>query len=226
MLSFDDAKTLFHEFGHGLHALLSRVRYRSQAGTAVRRDFVEFPSQIFEHWMSVPETLRTYARHYRTGEPVPEDLLRRLLAARNFNQGFATVEYTASALIDLDLHREAASEVFDPIRFEQDFLDRMKVPKEIGLRHRLPHFQHLFAGGGYAAGYYAYLWAEVLDADGFAAFTEADDVFDPDLAARLKEIYTAGDTRDPMELYCAFRKREPTIAALLQQRGLESARSG
>jgi peptidyl-dipeptidase Dcp len=226
LLSFDDAKTLFHEFGHGLHSLLSRVRYRSQSGTAVRRDFVEFPSQIFEHWMSVPETLRTYARHYQTGEPLPEDLLRRLLAARNFNQGFATVEYTASALIDLDLHRETATEAFDPARYERAFLDRMDVPKEIGLRHRLPHFQHLFAGGGYAAGYYAYLWAEVLDADGFAAFAEAGNAFDPELAARLKAIYSAGDTRDPMELYCAFRGREPGIAALLQQRGLMAAQSG
>jgi len=226
LLSFDDAKTLFHEFGHGLHALLSRVRYRSQSGTAVRRDFVEFPSQIFEHWMSVPETLRTYARHYRTGEPLPEDLLRRLLAARNFDQGFATVEYTAAALIDLDLHRVAAAEPLDPVSFERDFVDRMEVPKEIGLRHRLPHFQHLFAGGGYAAGYYAYLWAEVLDADGFAAFTEAGNAFDPELAARLKAIYSAGDTRDPMELYCAFRGREPAIAALLQQRGLAAAQSG
>jgi peptidyl-dipeptidase Dcp len=205
--------------------LLSRVRYRSQSGTAVRRDFVEFPSQIFEHWMSVPETLRSYARHYRTGEPLPEKLLDRLLAARNFNQGFATVEYTASALIDLDLHRAKATEALDPARFEQDFLERMEVPKEIGLRHRLPHFQHLFAGGGYAAGYYSYLWAEVLDADGFAAFTEAGDPFDPDLAARLKAIYSAGDTRDPMELYCAFREREPMIAALLQQRGLAPTRS-
>jgi len=164
--------------------------------------------------------LRTYARHYRTGEPLPEDLLRRLLAARNFNQGFATVEYTASALIDLDLHREGASETLDPTRFERNFLDRMGVPREIGLRHRLTHFQHLFAGGGYAAGYYAYMWAEVLDADGFAAFTEASDVFDPELAERLKAIYSAGDTVDPMELYRAFRGREPAIAALLQQRGL------
>ena len=220
LLSFDDAKTLFHEFGHGLHSLLSRVRYRSQSGTAVRRDFVEFPSQIFEHWMPAPETLRTYARHYRTGEPLPEELLNRLLAARNFNQGFATVEYTASALIDLDLHRQAANEALDPARFERDFLDRMEVPKAIGLRHRLPHFQHLFAGGGYAAGYYAYLWAEVLDADGFAAFTEAGDIFDPELAGRLKEVYSAGDTRDPMALYCEFRGSEPAIAALLQQRGL------
>ncbi|MBV8507966.1 MAG: M3 family metallopeptidase [Alphaproteobacteria bacterium] len=225
LLSFDDAKTLFHEFGHGLHALLSRVRYRSQSGTAVRRDFVEFPSQIFEHWVSVPETLRTFARHYRTGEPLPEDLLCRLLAARNFNQGFATVEYTAAALIDLDLHRVAAGETLDLARFERDFMERMEVPKEIGLRHRLPHFQHLFAGGGYAAGYYAYLWAEVLDADGFAAFTEAGDAFDPELAARLEAIYSAGDTRDPMELYCTFRGGEPTIAALLQQRGLAGAQS-
>ncbi len=226
LLSFDDAKTLFHEFGHGLHSLLSRVRYRSQSGTAVRRDFVEFPSQIFEHWMSVPQTLRTYARHYRTGEPLPEDLLSRLLAARNFNQGFATVEYAASALMDLDLHRVAATEPLDPARFERDFLDRMEVPKEIGLRHRLPHFQNLFAGGGYAAGYYAYLWAEVLDADGFAAFTAAANPFDPELAARLKSIYSAGDTRDPMELYCAFRGREPAIDALLRQRGLAAAQSG
>jgi peptidyl-dipeptidase Dcp len=225
LLSFDDAKTMFHEFGHGLHSLLSRVRYRSQSGTAVRRDFVEFPSQMFEHWMAVPENLRNYACHYRTGEPLPEEMLRRLLAARNFNQGFATVEYAAAALIDLDLHRVTAAEPLDPASFERDFVDRMKVPKEIGLRHRLPHFQHLFAGGGYAAGYYAYLWAEVLDADGFAAFTEAGNAFDPELAARLKAIYSAGDTRDPMELYCAFRGREPVIAALLQQRGLAAPQS-
>jgi peptidyl-dipeptidase Dcp len=222
LLSFDDARTLFHEFGHGLHALLSQVRYRSQSGTAVRRDFVEFPSQIFENWMAAPETLRNYARHYQTGEPLPEDLLHRLIAARTFNQGFATVEYTASALIDLELHRAATNETLDVSRFEREFLDRMAVPKEIGLRHRLVHFQHLFAGGGYAAGYYAYLWAEVLEVDGFAAFTEAGNIYDPELAGRLKEIYSAGDTRDPMELYRAFRGREPTIAALLAQRGLDA----
>ena len=220
LLSFDDAETLFHEFGHGLHTLLSRVRYPSQSGTAVRRDFVEFPSQAFEHWMSVPENLRKYARHYRTGEPIPEALLGRLLAARTFNEGFATVEYTASALIDLELHRDPHPESLDPDRFEREFLAAYGVPREIGLRHRPAHFQHLFAGGGYAAGYYAYLWAEVLDADGFAAFTEAGDVFDPKLAARLKDIYSAGDTRDPMELYRAFRGRDPEIGALLRQRGL------
>ncbi|HEY3909559.1 MAG TPA: M3 family metallopeptidase [Stellaceae bacterium] len=224
LLSFDDAETLFHEFGHGLHALLSRVRYPSQSGTAVRRDFVEFPSQIFEHWMSVPENLRKYARHYETGEPIPEPLLQRLLAARTFNEGFATVEYTASALIDLELHREPHPERLDPDRFEREFLARYEVPREIGLRHRPAHFQHLFAGGGYAAGYYAYLWAEVLDADGFAAFTEAGDAFDPALAAQLKDIYSAGDTRDPMELYRAFRGRDPEIAALLRQRGLGVAK--
>ncbi len=223
LLSFDDARTLFHEFGHGLHALLSRVRYPSQSGTAVRRDFVEFPSQIFEHWMSAPENLRKYARHCQTGEPIPEPLLRRLLAARTFNEGFATVEYTASALIDLELHRDPRPENLDAERFEREFLQRYEVPREIGLRHRPAHFQHLFAGGGYAAGYYAYLWAEVLDADGFAAFTEAGDVFDPALAARLKDIYSAGDTRDPMALYRAFRGREPQVAALLAQRGLADA---
>ncbi len=224
LLSFDDAETLFHEFGHGLHALLSRVRYPSQSGTAVRRDFVEFPSQIFEHWMSAPENLRKYARHYQTGEPIPEPLLRRLLAARTFNEGFATVEYTASALIDLELHRDPHPENRDPDRFEREFLKARDVPREIGLRHRPAHFQHLFAGGGYAAGYYAYLWAEVLDADGFAAFTDKGDVFDAALAARLENIYSAGDTRDPMELYRAFRGRDPDIAALLRQRGLTEAR--
>jgi peptidyl-dipeptidase Dcp len=224
LLSFDDAETLFHEFGHGLHSLLSRVRYRSQSGTAVRRDFVEFPSQIFEHWMSAPETLLSYARHYLTGEPIPEELLRRLLAARTFNQGFATVEYTGSALLDLELHCEPAPQKLDLARFEREFLDRIGMPREVGLRHRPAHFQHLFAGGGYAAGYYAYLWAEVLDADGFAAFAEAGDDFDPELAARLKTIYSAGDTRDPMQLYRAFRGRDPKIDALLEQRGLAAAK--
>jgi peptidyl-dipeptidase Dcp len=220
LLSFDDAHTLFHEFGHGLHGLLSRVRYPSQSGTAVRRDFVEFPSQVFEHWLEVPETLRRYAGHYRTGEPLPEVLLQRLLAARNFNQGFATVEYAACALLDLDLHTRADVTGLDVAAFEQEFLARIGMPPEIGLRHRPAHFQHLFAGSGYAAGYYAYMWAEVLDADGFAAFTEAKDPFEPGLAARLKAIYSAGDTADPMQLYRAFRGREPAIGPLLRQRGL------
>jgi peptidyl-dipeptidase Dcp len=223
LLSFDDARTLFHEFGHGLHGLLSHVRYPSQSGTSVRRDFVEFPSQIFEHWAAAPEVLRRYARHYRTGEPLPEDLLQRLLAARNFNQGFATVEYAACAMLDLELHGIADPGDIDIDSFEYDFKSRTGMPPEIGLRHRPAHFQHLFAGSGYAAGYYAYLWAEVLDADGFAAFTEAGDPFDPTLAGRLKLIYSAGDSADPMELYRSFRGREPEIAPLLAQRGLVAA---
>jgi peptidyl-dipeptidase Dcp len=220
LLSFDDARTLFHEFGHGLHGLLSRVRYPSQSGTAVRRDFVEFPSQVFEHWFEVPDTLRRYARHYQTGEPLPEALLQRLLAARTFNQGFATVEYAACAMLDLDLHASAEPGALDIDTFERGFAAKAGLPPEIGLRHRPAHFGHLFAGGGYAAGYYAYLWAEVLDADGFAAFAERGDPFDPDLAARLQAIYSAGDTADPMELYRAFRGRDPEIAPLLRKRGL------
>ncbi|WP_029007634.1 M3 family metallopeptidase [Azospirillum halopraeferens] len=223
LLSFDDAETLFHEFGHGLHGLLSRARYPSQSGTAVRRDFVEFPSQVFEHWLAAPETLRTYARHHATGEPIPDALLERLLAARTFNQGFATVEYTAAALLDLEFHTVPDGQVPDVAAFERDVLERIGMPPEIVVRHRPAHFQHLFAGSGYAAGYYAYLWAEVLDADGFAAFTQAGDVFEPTLAAGLKAIYSAGDTRDPMELYVAFRGREPTTDALLEQRGLVAA---
>lgn len=220
LLSFDDARTLFHEFGHGLHGLLSQARYPSQSGTAVRRDFVEFPSQVFENWLSAPDTLRRYARHAETGEPIPEALLQRLLAARTFNQGFLTVEYTAAALIDLAFHTQAEPDIADVDAFEQEVRETIGMPAEIGIRHRPAHFGHLFAGSGYAAGYYAYLWAEVLDADGFAAFEEAGDFFAPDLAARLKDIYAAGDTRDPMELYRAFRGRAPQVAPLLAKRGL------
>ncbi|HZH28619.1 MAG TPA: M3 family metallopeptidase [Azospirillaceae bacterium] len=223
LLSFVDASTLFHEFGHGLHGLLSRVRYPSQSGTAVRRDFVEFPSQVYEHWLSEPETLRRYAVHYKTGEPMPEDLLTRLLAARKFNQGFATVEYTSSALIDLDFHMHPAPGTLDVAAFERDMLARIGMPAAIRLRHRPTHFQHLFGGDGYAAGYYSYLWSEVLDSDGFEAFVEAGSPFDPDLAARLKTVLSSGDTRDPMELYVAFRGREPDTAPLLKQRGLAEA---
>ncbi len=223
LLSFDDGRTLFHEFGHALHGLLSRVRYRSQSGTSVRRDFVEFPSQVFEHWFTLPETLRTHARHHETGEPIPDAVIERIRAAEGFNQGFGTVEFTSSALIDMALHRHPDPATLDIDRFEREFLERIGMPAAIGLRHRPAHFQHLFAGGGYAAGYYAYMWAEVLDADGFEAFREAGDPFDPALAARLRAIYAAGDTRDPMALYVAFRGREPNTAALLKGRDLVGA---
>ena len=223
LLSFDDARTLFHEFGHALHGLLSRVRYPSQSGTSVRRDFVEFPSQIYEHWFELPETLRRYALHHETGQPISEELVSRLLAARGFNQGFATVEYSASALIDIALHTHPAPNAIDVDAFEAEFLAGIGMPREIGIRHRPAHFQHLFAGGGYAAGYYSYLWSEVLDADGFEAFEEAGDPFDPALAARLRAVLSAGDTQDPMQLYAGFRGRAPSTAALLRGRGLAAA---
>ncbi|WP_428374499.1 M3 family metallopeptidase [Lichenicoccus sp.] len=220
LLSFDDARTLFHEFGHALHGLLSQVRYPGQSGTSVRRDFVEFPSQVYEHWFSLPETLQTYARHHATGEPISEALVARLLAARGFNQGFGTIEYTAAALIDMELHSHPAPETIDIEAFERQFCARIGMPEEIGIRHRPAHFQHLFAGGGYAAGYYSYMWSEVLDADGFEAFTEAGDPFDPAIAARLHAVLSAGDTEDPMALYVGFRGRAPSTAALLRARDL------
>ena len=223
LLSFDDAETLFHEFGHALHGLLSDVHYPSQSGTSVRRDFVEFPSQVFEHWLSVPETLQAYARHYATGEALPAALMQRLLAARNFNQGFATVEYTASAMLDMELHAHPNPAGLDVQAFEREMLERIGMPVEIGVRHRPPHFQHLFAGAGYAAGYYSYLWAEVLDADGFAAFEEAGDPFHVETAARLKTVLQSGDRADPMALYVDFRGSAPGTAALLRNRGLLAA---
>ncbi len=220
LLSFDDGRTLFHEFGHALHGLLSRVRYPAQSGTSVRRDFVEFPSQVYEHWFTLPETLRQYARHYETNAPIPDETIARIRAAEGFNQGFGTVEFTSSALIDMALHRHRDPGAIDIEAFEREFLAGIGMPAAIGLRHRPAHFQHLFAGGGYAAGYYAYMWSEVLDADGFEAFTEAGDPFEPALAGRLRDIYAAGDTRDPMALYAAFRGRAPSTAALLRGRDL------
>jgi peptidyl-dipeptidase Dcp len=189
----------------------------------VRRDFVELPSQIYEHWVALPETLRAYARHVETDAPLPDALIDRLLAARGFNEGFGTVEYTAAALIDMALHQHKAPETIDVEAFERSFLAEIGMPAEIGIRHRPAHFQHLFAGGGYAAGYYSYLWSEVLDADGFEAFKETGDPFDPETAARLRVLLSAGDTRDPMGLYVAFRGRPPSTAALLRRRDLVTA---
>lgn len=223
LLSFDDAETLFHEFGHALHGLLSQVRYPGQSGTSVRRDFVELPSQIYEHWVGLPATLRVYARHHETDEPIPDSLIERLLAARGFNQGFGTVEYTAAALIDMALHSHPTPGMIDVEAFERAFLAEIGMPPEIGIRHRPAHFQHLFAGGGYAAGYYSYMWSEVLDADGFEAFEEAGDPFDPATAERLRGLLSVGDMRDPMALYVAFRGRAPSTAALLRSRDLVAA---
>lgn len=224
LLSFDDARTLFHEFGHGLHGMLSNVTYPLLSGTSVPSDFVELPSQLYEHWLEVPEILEKYARHAKTGEPMPKALLDRLLATRTYGQGFATVEYTACALVDLDLHGRKDDEPLDVTDFERQDLERLQMPAEIVMRHRLPHFQHLFSGGGYAAGYYSYMWSEVLDADAFEAFEETGDAFDPATAQRLRDyIYSAGNLRDPAEAYKAFRGRLPEVDALLKKRGLDVA---
>jgi peptidyl-dipeptidase Dcp len=222
LLSFDEAVTLFHEMGHALHGLLSQVRYPRLSGTNVARDFVELPSQLFEHWLEEPEVLTRFARHYQTGEPIPGPLLDKLLAARNYGQGFATVEFLASALIDMDFHTLPPGS--DPKQAQAETLARIGMPAEIGPRHAAPHFTHVFSGDGYAAGYHAYLWSEVLDADGFKAFQEAHDPFDPATAQRLyKFIYSAGGTRDFATAYRDFRGRDPHIDALLEGRGLVAA---
>jgi peptidyl-dipeptidase Dcp len=223
LLSFDDARTLFHEFGHALHGLLSNVTYPLLAGTAVASDFCELPSQLYEHWLEVPEILQKYARHARTGEAIPKALLDRLLATRTFDQGFATVEYTACALVDLDIHGLPEPGTLDVSAFERKRLEHIHMPAEIVMRHRLPHFQHLFSGG-YAAGYYSYMWSEVLDADAFEAFQETGNAFDSETARRLHDyIYSAGNLRDPVEAYIAFRGRLPSVDALLKKRGLADA---
>lgn len=218
LLSFDDARTLFHEFGHGLHGLLSNVTYPSLSGTGVARDFVELPSQLFEHWLLQPEILKRFAVHAETGEAMPDDLISRIKAADTFNQGFASVEYLASAFADLELHQRLEYDDFDVVRFEQDLVKTIKMPAEVGMRHRLTHFGHIV--GGYAAGYYSYMWSEVMDADAFQAFVDAGDIFDRETAGRLKQhIYSAGDRQDPEEAYIAFRGRKPAIEGLLKKRG-------
>lgn len=221
LLSADDVRTLFHEFGHGLHGLLSQVRYERLSGTRVLRDFVELPSQLFEHWAFEPSVLARHARHHATGEALPPAMAGALARARRFNQGFETVEYTACALVDMALHAVADPQGVDLDAFEAAELARLGMPREIVMRHRLPHFSHLFGGSGYAAGYYVYLWAEVLDADGFGAFTEAGDPFDAETAARLRRyVYSSGATLEPAQAFRAFRGRDPEVGAMLAKRGL------
>ncbi|MGJ5049765.1 M3 family metallopeptidase [Bradyrhizobium oligotrophicum] len=221
LLSPDDARTLFHEFGHGLHGILSNVTYPSLSGTAVFTDFVELPSQLYEHWQERPEVLQTFARHYQTGEPLPQDLLDRFLAARRFNQGFATVEFVSSALIDLEFHTQPASASKDVRAFEKAEMEKIGMPQEIALRHRPTQFGHIFSGDHYAAGYYSYMWSEVMDADAFGAFEEAGNIFDPTVAKRLHDnVYSSGGSLDPEAAYVAFRGREPEPDALLRRRGL------
>ncbi|HQR20890.1 MAG TPA: M3 family metallopeptidase [Burkholderiaceae bacterium] len=223
LLSLDDALTLFHEFGHGLHGLLSQVTFESLSGTQVLRDFVELPSQIFENWLLEPDVLKRHARHVETGAAMPDELIARLEQARRFNQGFETVEYTACALVDMALHsRDPAG--MDITTFEREELARIGMPREIVMRHRLPHFLHLFSSSGYAAGYYVYMWAEVLDADGYDAFLEAGNPFDPAVAERLRQyVYSAGNTLEPGAAFRAFRGRDPKVGPMLSKRGLAGA---
>ncbi|MHA6345517.1 M3 family metallopeptidase [Roseivivax sp. CAU 1761] len=222
LLSYDDARTLFHEFGHALHQILSDVEFGSMAGTSVARDFVELPSQLYEHWLEVPEVLAEFATHAETGAPMPEEMLERLLAAANADQGFQTVEYVASAMVDLAFHD--GTPPADPMARQAEILAGMGMPEAIAMRHATPHFAHVFAGDGYSSGYYSYMWSEVMDADAFAAFREAGGAFDPDMARRLEAcILSRGGSAEAEDLYVGFRGRMPGVAALLEGRGLIAA---
>lgn len=222
LLSWDDARTLFHEFGHALHAMLSDVTYGFIAGTSVARDFVELPSQLYEHWLEVPEVLDRHARHARTGDPMPAALRDRLIAASTYDQGFATVEYIASALVDLAFHEGAAPA--DPMAVQAAVLDGIGMPAAIAMRHATPHFAHVFSGDGYSSGYYSYMWSEVMDADAFDAFRETGNAFDPATAKRLEAaILSAGGSREADALYREFRGRMPGVEPLLRGRGLIDA---
>ncbi|MFN3846963.1 MAG: M3 family metallopeptidase [Paracoccaceae bacterium] len=222
LLSYDDARTLFHEFGHALHQMLSDVTYGFISGTSVARDFVELPSQLYEHWLEVPAVLEQHARHWQTGAPMPADMLKRLLAASTYDQGFATVEFVASALVDLEFHEGPAPA--DPMQKQAKVLEALGMPRAIRMRHATPHFAHVFSGDGYSSGYYSYMWSEVMDADAFAAFEETGDPFDPETAARLERfILSAGGSEDAERLYTQFRGRMPGVDALLKGRGLLDA---
>jgi peptidyl-dipeptidase Dcp len=221
LLGMDEVRTLFHEFGHGLHGLLSKVRYRSQSGTNVKQDFVELPSQIMEHWAIEPEVMRSYARHYETGEVIPDELIDKLLEARTFNQGFATTEYLAASYLDMSWHTLQTDEEQDVERFEEQAMKRIELIDAVDPRYKSSYFQHIFAGDHYSAGYYSYIWAEVLDADGYEAFRE-NGIFDSATADSFRRnILERGGTTDPMELYRRFRGREPEVAPLLKHRGLD-----
>jgi peptidyl-dipeptidase Dcp len=222
LISWDDATTMFHEFGHALHGLNSNVTYPSLSGTAVARDYVEFPSQLMEHWLSTPQVLQKFALHYQTGKPIPQELVDKINRTKTFNQGFATVEYLAAAILDMKLHLLGHKKI-DARAFEKEALAEIGMPKEIVLRHRLPHFLHVFSSDSYSAGYYSYLWSDVLTADAFGAFTEAGGPYDRKVADRLrKSIFSVGNTIDPAEAYRNFRGRDPKVEALMKKRGFSS----
>jgi peptidyl-dipeptidase Dcp len=221
LISWDDAVTLFHEFGHALHGLASNVSYPSVSGTAVARDYVEFPSQLLEHWLPTQKILDRYAVHHQTGEPIPAELVAKVERAKNFNQGFATVEYLAGALVDMKLHLAAQPGArIDPDTFERETLAALGMPREIVMRHRTPQFGHIFSGDGYSAGYYSYLWSDTLTADAWEAFTAGKGAWDRDMAKRLRDhVFSVGNTIDPSDGYRAFRGRDPGIDALMRKRG-------
>ena len=222
LLSWDDARTLFHEFGHALHQMLSDVSYESISGTSVARDFVELPSQLYEHWLEVPEVLQKFATHAETGAPMPQEMLQKVLGAATYDMGFQTVEYVASALVDLAFHEGAAPA--DVMAKQAEVLADIGMPQAITMRHATPHFAHVFSGDGYSSGYYSYMWSEVMDADAFAAFEEAEGPFDAERAKALEEhILSKGGSVDAAELYVAFRGRLPGVEALLKGRGLTAA---
>jgi peptidyl-dipeptidase Dcp len=219
LISWEDARTLFHEFGHALHGLSSNVNYPSVAGTSVARDYVEFPSQLLEHWLSTPEILNRYALHYQTGKPIPPELVARIEAASKFNQGFKTVEYLSSALVDMKLHLAGDAKI-DADAFERETLASLGMPAEIVMRHRTPQFNHVFSSDGYSAGYYSYLWSDTLTADAWEAFTEAGGAWDKSVAKRLRDyVFSVGNTIDPADGYRQFRGRDPGIGALMRKRG-------
>lgn len=219
LISWDDATTLFHEFGHAVHGLSSNVTYPSLAGTAVVRDYVEFPSQLLEHWLSTPQVLQRFALHYETGKPIPQTLVDRIERAATFNQGFSTTEYLASALMDMKYHL-SAEENINPDEFERKTLASLGMPDELVMRHRSPHFSHIFSGDSYSAGYYSYLWSDVLTADAYTAFTEAGGPYDEAVAQRLREyVFSVGNTIDPADGYRSFRGRDAKVEALMKKRG-------
>jgi peptidyl-dipeptidase Dcp len=227
LISWTDAETLFHEFGHALHGLNSNVNYPTLSGTAVFRDYVEFPSQLLEHWLATPEVLQRYAVHYQTGEPIPQRLVDRIQRAATFNEGFNTVEYLASALIDMKLHLSGAQKI-DPVAFERDTLAELGMPPEIVMRHRTPQFLHIFSSDSYSAGYYSYLWSDVLSADAAEAFTAAPGgLYDKEMARRLRQyVFSVGNTIDPADGYRQFRGRDPRVEALMRKRGFPADAAG
>ena len=217
MISLDDAETLFHEFGHALHGLFQNVRYQGLAETP--RDFVEYPSQVNENWVLTPEVLDRFGRHYQTKQPMPRALIEKVERARTFNQGYLTVEYLADAILDMDLHLRADGE-FDPVTFEREALARIGMPREIALRHRLPQFDHLFGSDAYSAGYYSYIWSDVMAADTWKAFLEAGGPWDKTVAQRFRTIILSeGNSTDRAEAFRRFRGREPDAKALFEERG-------